>query len=65
MMDFVNCPFSASFHIALSMDHFSCGAYIWQILGSLKPQGENDDIMIVMMMQWITIFYDDPMHHDF
>ena len=28
-------------------------------------QIENDDIMIVMMMQWITIFYDDPMHHDF
>ena len=24
-MDFVNCPFWASFHIALSMDHFSCG----------------------------------------
>ena len=23
-MDFVNCPFWASFHIALSMDHFSC-----------------------------------------
>ena len=20
--------------------------------------------MIVMMLQWITIFYDDPMHHD-
>ena len=23
-MDFVNCPFWASFHIALSMEHFSC-----------------------------------------
>ena len=24
MMDFVNCPFSASFHIAFLMEHFSC-----------------------------------------
>ena len=51
MMGFVNCPFSAGFHIALSMDHFSC---VFKSSLCAVPSTPNEH----RLMSWFQAFED-------